>query len=605
MGDYSDDESNQEAFDDGFGFVLGNQLVTDLKSLHPSPENIHQLWQIFAENIDPLTKVLHVPTLRPAMDKAASNLGAVPRSFEALMFAIYSAAVMSLKDDECKQRLDEPREVLLSRYVTATKAALSRANFMANTSLVVLQALVIHLLAVRDIYEPRSVWSLTGVAVRIAQGMGLDRDGISLGLPLFETEMRRRIWWQLKMHDFRTAELCGLAKFQNLHTSAESPKWPTNINDDQLYPGMASLETESSTLTDAVFISLKCELLNLAADRAAKFREQGKTSSPWDLHISGSDTTEICEPFKEIEDLLETKYLRYCEPSQPLHLMVMLMARCSMNIIRFLSRHPRRWASTEQTPVSERQWVWKVCTKLLEQHNMLQTNPQLKQFAWHAPYFQQWHAIIHVLDALQSNLLVDADKAWKLIGNIYENNPNMVFDMKRPIHIAIGNLCLKAYGNREAALQSAKTRPPPVPYFIARLRQQLEDIKAKRQARYTKSSHPKDLVSGVANAPTNDQNPRLDTSVSNLSDTLEYTHVKQSTTALPAGSSQTSSASVSLEKDLFWSAYGFDDGGIGGRNDVNIDVDFMLDQDLGVEDNAIHTITWDQWGSWLAESNVQ
>ena len=61
---------------------------------------------------------------------------------------------------------------------------------MGTTSLVVLQALVLHLLSVRDIYEPRAVWSLTGVAVRIAQGMGLERDGVFLGLPPFETEMR-------------------------------------------------------------------------------------------------------------------------------------------------------------------------------------------------------------------------------------------------------------------------------------------------------------------------------------------------------------------------------------------------------------------------------
>ncbi len=192
--------------------MLYSQPKSNNKFRHPPPERIHQLWQIFIENVDPLTKVLHVPSLRPAIQKAARNIATIPRSFEALMFAIYSAAVMSLKDDECKQRLGEPRMTLLSRYISATKAGLSRANFMGTISLVVLQALVIHLLSVRDIYDPRALWSLTGVAVRIAQGMGLERDGVSLGLPPFETEIRRRIWWLLKTHDFRTAELCGLAE---------------------------------------------------------------------------------------------------------------------------------------------------------------------------------------------------------------------------------------------------------------------------------------------------------------------------------------------------------------------------------------------------------
>lgn len=95
---------------------------------------------------------------------------------------------------------------------------------MGIISLVVLQALVLHLLSVRDIYKPHTLWSLTSVAVRIAQSMGLERDGVSLGLPPFETEMQRRIWWLLKTHDFRTAELCGLAKFRDLDTGAESTK---------------------------------------------------------------------------------------------------------------------------------------------------------------------------------------------------------------------------------------------------------------------------------------------------------------------------------------------------------------------------------------------
>lgn len=305
---------------------------------------------------------------------------------------------MSLSDDDCRRRLGEPRKNLLSRYISATEAGLQCAKFMGTTSLVVLQALVIHLLSVRDIYEPRTVWSLTGVAVRIAQSMGLERDGAHLGLPPFETEMRRRIWWQLKMHDFRTAELCGLGKFQDLHVGGQHTKWPAHVNDNQIYPGMMSPPTESNALTDATFVCVKCELINHAASRASSLEQQGTTSRPWNPDVSSS--TIDGEPLK-IEDLLESKYLRHCDPSQPLHLISMLMARCAINVIRFMSHHPRKWAS-RQVPAHERQNVWNICLRLLTQHNMLQSNPLLRQFAWHAPYFQQWHAIIHVLDTLRS-----------------------------------------------------------------------------------------------------------------------------------------------------------------------------------------------------------
>ena len=582
--------------------MLISQPKSNSRSRHPPPERIHQLWQIFIENVDPLTKVVHVPTLRPAIQKAASNIPTIPRSFEALMFAIYGAAVMTLKDDECKQRFYEPRKNLLSRYISATKAALSRAKFMGTINLVVLQALVLHLLSVRDIYEPRAVWSLTGVAVRIAQSMGLERDGVFLGLPPFETEMRRRIWWLLKTHDFRTAELCGLSKFRDLDTGAESTKWPTNVNDDQLYPSMPSLPAEPNKLTDTAFVALKCELTNFAAGRVASFRQQGKDSSQWNLHLSGSDKANIDDAFRELEEVLETKYLRYCDPSQPLHLMTMLMARSAMNVVRFLTHHPRRWTSIEQTPVSERQWVWEISIKLLEQHNMLQCNPQLKRFAWNAAYFLQWHAFIHILDTLRANpLIADSEKAWQLIGNTYENNPDMVFDTKKPTHVAVGNLCLKAYSAREAASQNGNMFPPPTPEFILQLRQQRGVAKAKRQARDAKSSRPEEPDShGQAN--TYDTGPRPDASVIYSSDVLESTHLQQSTTSNPPSLTQTGGAT---EGDPFWFINGFDNSQVGNTNDVmNMDLNFMLAQDYSVEDNAAQNITWEQWDAWLADSNV-
>ncbi|KPM37974.1 hypothetical protein AK830_g8605 [Neonectria ditissima] len=599
--DYSNDSSYSEASDDDFSFVLSSRPKPSTRSRHPPAERIHQLWQIFIDNVDPLTKVVHVPSLRPAIQKAASNPETIPRSFEALMFAIYSAAVMSLSNDECKQRLCEPRKTLLSRYVAATKAALSRARFMGTTSLVVLQALVLYLLSVRDIHKPRAVWSLTGVAIRIAQGMGLERDGVYTGLSPFEIEMRRRIWWQLKTHDYRTADLCGLPKFRDLDMGPESTKRPTNVNDDQLYPGMPSLPVDSKTLTDAAFVTLRYDLANFAADRVAKFRQQGKDFSQWDRDMAfGDGKVSTDESLGEVEALIEMKYLRYCDPSQPLHLITMLMARASVNTIRFLTHHPRRWVSIEKTPFAERQWVWEVSVKLLEQHNMLQSNPQLKQFAWHAAYVLQWPAFIHVLDTLRANPLIpDAEKAWRFIGNTYKNSQTMVADTKKLIHVAVGSLCLKAYSARVAALQSRNMCPETTPEFILQLRQQLEAVKAKRQARDAKGSHDTVLQD---RAEDSNVDPSPDAAMV-LSSHTSGAPQDQSARLHPQPSTQTGSSAT--DSDAFWVNHGFNDSQAGSLNNVmDMDLDLMLAEDRCLEDSAFSNITWEQWDTWLAESNT-
>ena len=549
------------------------------------------------------------------------------------MFAIYSAAVMTLKEHECWQKFRKTRKSLLSRYISATEAALSRARFMGTTNLVILQALFLHLLSVRDIHEPRALWSMTGVAVRIAQGMGLERDGLFLGLPPFEIEMRRRIWWMLKGHGFRTAELCGLAKLQDLDTGGESTKWPTNVNDDQLYPGMPSLPAESNMLTDMAYVAMRYELTKFAAGRIGNFRQQGKDPSQWNLHDSDIDKGNMDGPLKELEEVLETKYVRYCDPSQPLHVLIMLLARTTVNVVRFLTHHPRRWASVEDTPVSERQLVWETGIKLLEQHEMVQCHPQLKQFEWNAAYYLQWHAFIHVVDTLRTDPLIkDAEKAWQLIDNTYKNNPDMVSDTKEPTYVALGNLCLEAYSAREAASRKANlcleaysareaasrkanlspptfiSRNPKLwkpgicpPTFILQLRQQREIAKAKAQARDAKSSQLYDSGShGQAN--TRGAGPRPDASVIFSGDTVESTYLQQNTTSYLPSVTQTGGAT---QDDPYWFINGSDDSQVGNVYDVVImDLDFTLAQVQKMEDDATPAITWEQWDAWLADSHV-
>lgn len=596
--DSSHEDSGAELSDDHFDLVLSRSKKSRSRFRHPPPEVILELWQVYLDRIDPLTRIIHVATVDAAIRKALDDLRKIPRGFEALMFAIYSTATMSLTDEECQRRFQEPRSVLLSRYASATKAALSRANFMATINLVVLQALLLHLFSVRDNYDPRTVHSLTGVAVRIAQCMGLDRDGSLLNISPFETEIRRRVWWSLKTHDFRTAELCGLAKFRDIDVGPESTKWPTNVNDGELYPGMPAAPTESASMTDFVFCALRYELTKLAAGRIARFREQGKSHSQWDLRASGPDKDEIEAACKETEEQLETRYLRYCDPSQPLHLLVMILARSAMNNILFLTHHPRKWASIEHTPPEEQELVWNVSVKHLEQHDMIQTNPQLAKFAWHSAYFLQWHSLIHVLDTLRADPFArDTEKAWRLVDRTYANNSDLVTDTRKPINVAVGNLCLKAYAARERAWRDRKMFCPAPPEYISQLRQQREAAKAKRIAKNAKNEKPADLhrMEGLSVSAEQPQSHPGDTQVEI---SFNQSFMPQ---APMAGQSMNSP-----ELDAFWFQHGLTDmSQVDKFQDVmSIDPDFMMSPQPNIDGNLAEPISWAQWDAWLVESNI-
>lgn len=119
------------------------------------------LWQTFLQNVNPLSKVIHAPHVQPQVLEASKDFDSVSKPSVALLFAIYAAAVMSLKEEDCQAQLNASKTVLLSRYFSAAQQALAAASFMKTRNFVTLQAFVVFL--VRQSYS-HSPMPLTDVS---------------------------------------------------------------------------------------------------------------------------------------------------------------------------------------------------------------------------------------------------------------------------------------------------------------------------------------------------------------------------------------------------------------------------------------------------------
>lgn len=62
----------------GWVFNFSSQNV-DLLALHPIPVQIETYWRIYKERVDPLVKVLHIPSIEPTVLAAASHWPICPR----------------------------------------------------------------------------------------------------------------------------------------------------------------------------------------------------------------------------------------------------------------------------------------------------------------------------------------------------------------------------------------------------------------------------------------------------------------------------------------------------------------------------------------------
>lgn len=201
----SPDFSEQPGQHQGYIFGLSSTSV-DMRALHPTPEVARQFWEAYKDSVEPLVKVLHIPTFEPTFNDALTYPEKVSKGLESLLFAIYYGAVTSTTTEECLRNWGEDRTSLLNRYRFALEQALARANFMYCDEIVILQAFVIFLILLRRNDDARKIWTLTGLVVRIAQTLGIHRDGSHFGLAPFEIEMRRRLWWQVCVLDARSSE---------------------------------------------------------------------------------------------------------------------------------------------------------------------------------------------------------------------------------------------------------------------------------------------------------------------------------------------------------------------------------------------------------------
>ncbi|KAL6404562.1 C6 transcription factor [Ilyonectria robusta] len=162
-----------------------------------------QLWSIYKKRVEPLTKLLHLPSLEQAV------MGLRPLSsadgMQCILLAVYYGAITSLTEEECVAIFESGQAQVLARLREELERMFSSAMLLHTGDIRPLQALVLYLVFLRH-HEPRLSWNLSGLAVRLAQNFGLHREGSLFGLSKFKMEMRRRLWWQIAILDAPSAE---------------------------------------------------------------------------------------------------------------------------------------------------------------------------------------------------------------------------------------------------------------------------------------------------------------------------------------------------------------------------------------------------------------
>ena len=85
-------------------FLFGHNLnssAPDLSVFHPLPSQIPFLLDVFSENVNFFSQIVHIPTVTKMVRESRSNgMMRLTPANEALMFSIYYAAIISMEEDD-------------------------------------------------------------------------------------------------------------------------------------------------------------------------------------------------------------------------------------------------------------------------------------------------------------------------------------------------------------------------------------------------------------------------------------------------------------------------------------------------------------------------
>ena len=513
------DEEMQHMSDDEEDDFLGRSLASDpltgafidtqqtLFHHHPTHTEAMILWNTHVEAVEPICKILHIPSTFKMVEMVSQQPAMASKSEECLLFVIYHFAVFSMTQEECVEKFGQSRDDLMRLYHFASRQALVNASFLKTTEISILQSLVLFLLPCRYFYDVHSYWILTGVAMRIAQRMGLHRDGANLGLPPFEVQMRRRLFYQILPLDGIASQISGTG----MAISVESwdTQQPLNVNDDQIWPGMTELPEQQKGATEMIF----------CLTRSCVGQYFAKAGRP--MHGAGSgqfkDYQKVERLICEAENEVEEKYIRYCDMVNPLHFLAIVLARSAITAMRIRIRLPK--VRDKTVTDTERKELFQLTLKIIDTDTAALTHHSLRKYLWHIRSFfvwGSWDSLIFVLTTLQRDDLLsstETDAAWTRIEQIY-NNRSELLELKQALHIAIRRLTLKAWDTNPPSVNE------PDPTFITSLRSlQSRKLQSKAEENdsnlFTLDAETKQ-TSQTEPAPANDKSSLMDSLPENM-----------------------------------------------------------------------------------------
>ncbi|CAK4018280.1 Fungal specific transcription factor domain-containing [Lecanosticta acicola] len=346
------------------------------------------LWDQYISTVDPLLKIIHLPSARCLIFSTGAELAA---DAEALKSAMYYAAAASMQNQASAASSCSSVDSLLEMLANDIQISLTTSKLLITPTITSLQALAIWLICGRKHLGSAYVWTLTATLVRLATKLKLHQDPDTLGLSFLECEYRRRLWWHICALDAYTAELNSTDPI--IYERQSTTRFP--FQDDASDSSVSGTSNEAYSRThspDMFYSMIRFEITYYA--RTVLYSDIFTEDNGYPV-LSPEGKLSIIE---SLEKTLEDKYYRRCSCRSSTTCVLaittskMLVAGLKLKIL--LPSLSNIVAGTEHAIVA--------CIKILEAAQTLRCNSVYSRWTWLSHDEIEWEVAIICLSCLIS-----------------------------------------------------------------------------------------------------------------------------------------------------------------------------------------------------------
>ena len=306
---------------------------------------------------------------------------------------------------------------------------------------------------------------MTALLVRVAQANNIHLDGDGHQFPVFEAEMRRRLWQFCVIMDIRTSEDRGSHPL--LYGLASNINSPTPIDDDAFGPDSTSPLIPHSGPSENVItlaMGMSCAMFELLMSP-----HNQDSSSP------ESPALQTEQGLLGAVRRLETTFIHTAEPHHRKSQYAAITARLVILRLWLGIQYPVSSQPVETRPRINRETMLQSAVSALELSEKLAA-PPFENWRWLSESFVQWHPLAVAL----SELCIQTEgplvaNSWKVVDRSFTRWREMIADTaKGNLWKPIRKLLKRAKAARAAALMKTMSlgepsqpqwhQPQPMPY---------------------------------------------------------------------------------------------------------------------------------------------